>query len=679
MRGAPLVFLLALPFPVAAQEIVITGRGLDAPPGDAAYAVAEIDRARIEDSGSGRIEDVLRDVAGVAQFRRADSRSSHPTAQGISLRGIGGNASSRALLLLDGVPQADPFGGWVPFPAYLPQRLAGVRITRGGGSGYHGAGALAGTVELTSASADELGPLALNGWYGSRESIDLVATGGARLGAGEVTAAAQFARGDGFVPTVAEDRGVADRAAPYRQASLALRGVAPVAPDVELQANLSAFTDSRERGTAFTPVDSSGADASVRLVGRGAWRWSALAYLQHRDFSSGFASVDAMRATATPVLDQHVPARGHGARIEIEPPLGSGITLRLGADRRSVQGRTQERYSFVSGAPTRRRTAGGASDTTGAFADLSIERGDWTLSGGARLDRWTIRDGNLFEAPLAAGAPLTNIGFADRSGWEASGRAGLAWRASEAVTLRAAGYTGWRLPTLNELYRPFRAGTDATAANALLDPERLRGVEIGVDLTPSAGLSLRATGFLNRLDNAIGNVTLGTGPGSFPGVGFVPAGGAYRQRLNLDAVDARGVELDLRWQAGPWRASASWAYTDTRVDASAAAAALDGKRPAQTAPHQLSASLGYHGERAAGSVTARYAAAQFEDDLNDRALADALTFDARLSLPLNDAIGLELRGENLADARVETGVSGTGVIERATPRTLWIGFSYRMR
>ncbi|UUY01428.1 Plug domain-containing protein [Sphingomonas sp. J315] len=59
-------------------------------------------------------------------------RSAHPTAQGISLRGIGGNASSRALLLLDGVPQADPFGGWVPFPATLPQRLARVRVTRGG-------------------------------------------------------------------------------------------------------------------------------------------------------------------------------------------------------------------------------------------------------------------------------------------------------------------------------------------------------------------------------------------------------------------------------------------------------------------------------------------------------------------------------------------------------------------
>ncbi len=185
--------LLILPLPAVAQEIVVTGRGLEAPPGEAAYAVAEIGRERLTQTASGRFEDVLRDAAGVAQFRRADSRSSHPTAQGITLRGLGGNASSRALLLLDGVPQADPFGGWVPFPAYLPERLGSVRITRGGGSGYHGAGALAGTVELFSAGPELLGPLAVTGFYGSRESVDLVATSGVRLGGGALTLAGQYA------------------------------------------------------------------------------------------------------------------------------------------------------------------------------------------------------------------------------------------------------------------------------------------------------------------------------------------------------------------------------------------------------------------------------------------------------------------------------------------------------
>lgn len=677
MRAA--LGLLLLPLPAIAQEIVVTGRGLDAPPGEAAYAVAEIDRERLTESASGRFEDVLRDAAGAAQFRRADSRSAHPTAQGITLRGLGGNASSRALLLLDGVPQADPFGGWVPFPAYLPDRLASVRITRGGGSGYHGAGALAGTIELTSADAATLGPLALTGFYGSRESIDLVATGGAKLGSGSLTIAGQFARGDGFVPIVEEDRGPADRAAPYRQASLALRSVIPVGETVELQANLSGFNDERDRGTDFTTMTSQGADASVRLVGRGRWHWSALAYLQHRDFSSGFASIGAGRASASPTLDQHVPATGAGARLEIEPPLGSGATLRLGSDLRHTSGRTQELYTYVAGRPTRRRSAGGETLTGGLFADLSLERGSLTLNAGGRVDRWTISDGSLFEAPLTGGAALTNARFADRSGWEASGRAGVAVKLTPAVSVRSAAYTGWRLPTLNELYRPFRAGTDATAANPLLDPERLTGFEAGIDLTPTSTLTLSATGYWNRIRGAIGNVTLGAGPGNFPGVGFVAAGGAYRQRLNLDAIVAKGAEVDLRWRSGPWRASASWAFTDADVEASGTAMVLDGKRPAQVARHQGSASLGWTHERASVSVTGRYIGAQFEDDQNARVLADAVTLDARIAVPVTASLSIEARGENLTDARVETAITGNGIVERATPRTLWIGFRYRPR
>jgi outer membrane receptor protein involved in Fe transport len=152
-RILPLGLALAA-MPAVAQtgpDIVVTGRGLDDRPGDRTADVVTIDAARISANASDRLESVLADVAGLQQFRRSDSRSANPTSQGISLRGIGGNASSRALLVLDGVPQADPFGGWVPFPAYATDRLGRIRVTRGGGSGYFGPGALAGTVELESA------------------------------------------------------------------------------------------------------------------------------------------------------------------------------------------------------------------------------------------------------------------------------------------------------------------------------------------------------------------------------------------------------------------------------------------------------------------------------------------------------------------------------------------------
>jgi vitamin B12 transporter len=682
MRRFGVVAGLLLATPAFAQtdpnEIVVTGRGLDAPPGEAAYDIVTIERERLTSTASNRLEDALRDAAGVAQFRRSDSRSAHPTSQGVTLRGLGGNASSRALVMLDGVPQADPFGGWVAFPAYLPERLASVRITRGGGSGYAGPGALAGTIDLTSGSPADLGALQFRAAYGSRDSVDATALASVTLGTSFVTLAGQYARGDGFIPVVEEDRGPADHAAPYEQASLALRSVVDIG-GAELQANVSGFTDRRDRGVDFTRVASDGADASIRLVKRGDWGWSVLGYVQTRQFASGFASVDDARTTATATLDQYnVPATGVGGRIEIAPPIGNGVTLRLGSDVRHVSGRTQELYTFVARAPTRRRVAGGESTTIGGFADASYEAGALTLNAGGRLDRWTIASGSLVERPLAGGAALADTAFADRSGTEATGRVGAALAAGP-VTLRAAAYRGWRLPTLNELYRPFRVGADATAANAALDPERLTGAEIGVDWRPIPQLTLRATGYWNRLDDAIANVTLASGPGTFPGVGFVSAAGVYRQRQNLDAVEARGIELDGRFESGPLSIGASYAFVDARVRASGIAAALDGLRPAQTAAHQASATLAWRRGDLGASLTARYASPQYEDDQNSRELADALTFDAVAALPLTRSLSVEGRVENLTDARVEAGISGPGVIERATPRTLWLGLRYRLR
>lgn len=677
VAAAPVATIPAFAQDAPAPEIVVTGEGLAVPPGDAAYATATIDRDRLTTSASGRLDDLLGDVAGVAQFRRSDSRSAHPTAQGITLRGLGGNASSRALLTLDGVPQADPFGGWVAFPAYLPERLGSVRVTRGGGSVLAGPGALAGSVALDSARPDQIGTLDLRAAYGSRDSIDLAGTGAARLGAGFVTLAGSYARGDGFAPVIAADRGTVDRAAPSEQASAALRAVAPLGDATEVQASVSGYVDRRDRGVDFTDVASEGVDASVRLVGRGAWRWSALGYVQTRSLASGFASVSDRRDSVAPALRQYnVPSTGVGARFEIEPPLGAGTTLRLGVDARRVEGETQELYLFTGGDPARRRAAGGSSLTAGAFADAGLVSGPWTLSAGARIDRWAIATGRLIEQPLAGGAPLTDARFAPRDGWEASGRLGAAFAASDAVSLRAAAYRGWRLPTLNELYRPYRVGADAFAANADLAPERLNGAEAGVDFTAER-FAVRLTGYWNRLENAVANVTLARGPGSFPGVGFVSAAGSYSQRRNLDAVESHGVEVDARWRAGDLTLAASYAWIDARVVATGAAAALDGLRPAQTAARRASATAGWWRGGAGGSLTARYTAPQFDDDRNRQPLADALTVDAVVALPLTGSLAVEARAENLFDTLVEAGISD--VVERATPRTLWLGVRYRLR
>ena len=181
-------------------------------------------------------------------------------------------------------------------------------------------------------------------------------------------------------------------------------------------------------------------------------------------------------------------------------------------------------------------------------------------------------------------------------------------------------------------------------------------------------LSLSTTAFTNRLTNAIANVTLASGPGVFPGVGFVASGGAYRQRRNVDAVHSKGLEIDARYRSGDWRLGLSYAFTDAQLKATGAASPLNGLRPAQVPKHTGSATLGWKGL----SVTGRYVSAQFEDDLNRRTLDGAFTLDAVATVRVSPSFRLSLRGENLTNTQIQTAISASGVIERATPRTLWV-------
>ena len=653
---------------VAPETIVVTGRGLDTE--QSLTATRTIERAEIERAASGRTEDVLRNVAGLASFRRSDSRSAHPTSQGLTLRGLGGNAASRVALSLDGVPQADPFGGWIAFSALDAHAIGRIRVTRGGGME-----AVAGTIDIDSRAPTAGLSADADVFAGSRAALDARLLAGTTWGGGFASVSASGARSDGFVPIVAADRGLADRRAPYRQSAARARLVQALGGETEAQVNFSAFADRRTRGTDFSDNRQRGSDGSLRLVGKGATPWSALAYFQKRRFDSEFAAVALGRNSASLTLDQRVPATGWGARVEVAPKLGA-IATRAGAEWRRVSGETDEDFRFVAGAPTRRREAGGRNDIAGLFAAADWSQGGWSVAGDVRADRWTMAEGWLIESDRS-GVLLANRRFARRSGWEGSGRFAIGREVGESLNLRAAAYRGWRLPTLNELYRPFRAGADATAANEALDPERLRGIEAGVDWAPMRGAKVAATLFANRLNGAIANVSLGRGPGVFPGVGFVAANGVYRQRQNVDAIRTRGLEVDASWSSGPWHSSLSYALTSARVEADDAAFALDGKRPAQVARHSASASFGWVRGALGLDATARFIGRQFEDDNNRRALPAALTFDTSARFAVSRRLALEARAENLFDKQVLATLGNDGTRERALPRTLWLGLRLR--
>ena len=657
----PLAALLALSaYPVAAQveplsdPIVVTGRGLEDTPATPAYSIVELDRDALRRAASGRIEDALSGVAGFQQFRRSDSRSANPSAQGVTLRALGGNATSRALLLLDGVPMADPFFGYIPFSALAPEQLASARVTRGGGSGPFGAGALAGTIELTSAGAAVLGPFSGAILVGSNGDSELSGTIASNLGSGFAVASARWDRSRGFWTTPPEQRVPASVRAAYESWSAGIRGTAPLSSTVELQARVLAWRDTRTLRFAGADSLSEGQDANVRLVGRGAWQWEALAYVQARDF--GNVVISATRFT--PTLNQRgTPSTGGGGKLEVRPPLQGGHVLRVGADYRLSSGKMfEEAISTATGAITERRSAGGTNTDLGLFVEHDWRRGPFTLTSGLRADRFVIRDG-FFTATSPDALVISDAGFPRRAGWAASVRGGALVKLGGGWSFRAAGYTGLRLPTLNELYRPFVVFPVATRANPALGNERLVGVEAGVDCASAGGARLALTAFDNRVRDAIGNVTISTN---------------LRERQNIDEIRARGVEMSASAAIDTLRLDGSLALTDAQAR-DANALALNGKRPAQTPAVSASATLAW--QPLSGSelaLTLRHIGAQFEDDLQVDRLPPATILNAVASLPLYRGLRLVIRAENVANAKIVTRNSA-GSIDLGAPRTLWVG------
>jgi vitamin B12 transporter len=666
--------ILACPETLSAQEIVVVGSGLEAPPAAPAYNVQQIDRERLLETASGRLEDALSSAAGFQQFRRSDSRSSNPSAQGVTLRALGGNATSRTLVLLDGVPMADPFFGYIPFSAIAPERLGSARVTRGGGAGAFGAGAVAGTVELDSANLDQLGLVQASLTGNDRGETELSGTIAPRLGEGFAVVSGRWDRGKGFWTTPVNQRVPSSVRAKFDSWSAGIRAVAPLSHDIELQMRGLLFEDRRTLRFAGADTSSTGQDASLRLVGRGDWAFDVLAYVQARDFSNIVISSTSFRKT----LDQRAtPSTGIGGKAELRPPVGGNHVLRLGADLRLNDGdMAEDAYSAVTGLVTSRRRAGGKTGDLGLFLEDDWTMGPVVLTAGARADRWSINKGYFVET-TPTGTPTTNLAFANRNGWQGSFRGGAVVTASDALSLRGAAYTGLRLPTINELYRSFnvvapRSGggvtITSTQRNDALEIEVLEGFEAGLDMTPLPGISFSATAFDNRIKQAIANVTLS-----------VSGNTVTRQRQNVDAVHARGIELGTKLRAGKMSFDGSLAYTDAQMEASGSSVSLNGKRPAQTPRWGGTATMTYRPmARWALGLTLRHIGSQFEDDLQTDLLPPATTIDAFAQVPLRGPFSLVLRGENLGREIIVTRLQD-GSMDIGTPRTFWAGVRMEIR
>src|SRR5690242_19663857 len=213
--------VLALGLPGAAtaatlETVVVTASPPD-PVGNDAFSVTRLTADDL--NHATELDTALEQVPGLSLFRRDSSLSANPTTQGISLRSIAPSGAGRALVTVDGVPQNDPFGGWVIWAGLPPELFDRIDIVRGGGAGPYGAGALTGVIDLheraTPGYEVDLRGASFNTWR-------LAAVGETEVGGLDVLLGGSTGDTNGYIP-VRQSRGAADLALSERDWNLSGR------------------------------------------------------------------------------------------------------------------------------------------------------------------------------------------------------------------------------------------------------------------------------------------------------------------------------------------------------------------------------------------------------------------------------------------------------------------------
>jgi outer membrane receptor protein involved in Fe transport len=648
------------------EAITVTATRTEERLGETAASVTVLGRQELETTAAVTLDDALRQVPGFTLFRRTGSRTANPTTQGASLRGVGGSAASRALVLADGVPINDPFGGWVPWGRVPRAALERVEVLRGGASDLYGSSALAGVVHLVRREPSR--PAARGELFaGSQGTVGASLWLARQLGPGgwHAAVAGELFETEGYVPVPPSYRGAVDAPAGTRHGSLELTlGRRQASGTAFLRA--AVFEEERANGTHLQENDTS----LLEIALGGDWRLgpgslTLRAWGADQRYRQSFTAVAADRSAESVTRLQDVPADSLGLSTTwVRAPANSGAvathTLVGGLELRQLRGVSEE----VLFLPTAQvpLSAGGGQALAALFVEDLIRWGPrLSLTAALRYDRWRQHRGHL--GPVAA--PEEAPARADSA---LSPRLAVRWQASPEWAVTAAAYRSFRAPTLNELYRGFRVGSVVTEPNPELTAEWLWGVESG--LAWGAGDAarrwrLRGTAFWLELEDAVANVTVEVTPDLI-----------RRQRMNLGRSRSRGLELEATAELGAsWRLSGAYLFADSRVTSFAADPTLVGRRVPQVPEHQASAQVRWLAAAGAwAALQGRWVGAQYDDDRNLFLLEEAFLVDLQVAHPLRGRLELFAAAENLFDRELVAG--RTPVPTLGSPRLLRAGLRW---
>ncbi|MDP9111681.1 MAG: TonB-dependent receptor, partial [Candidatus Eremiobacteraeota bacterium] len=613
------------PLPVIAAVRVATGatQSLHGLP----VAASLLDAAAIAHASAASGDALLRLLPGFDRSR-SNSAFTNYGQQRVSFTGAG---TDRGLVLADGIPAADGFGGQIDWAEYPADDIARVELLRGSGSALYGSGALGGVLQLETFAP----------------SLSRVTSGFVTIGGGTHATVRNYARaGFSLSPQL-----FASLSAAQLQATV-FDLPAPYASAIDRAAqSQSVMTSLRLR---YAPS----ARTSFGYAYRGAWddqqagrpnydfsrRLSEHSLKYGRSFAHSELTTTAFARDAfvTNRTDLFPSSPGLLRYVQFVPTNESGLSV----DWRN-SARTSEFSIRADG-----RAIGGDSSQFGANGAMQAEGGGSQRVGGITLQESVSVHRAYFVAGVSGEAVATSS-TASRIDRAVSPRVAVRYDAARNVAVRISEGAGFRAPFLNELVRGFQIGPVKYLPNPSLVPERSSSLSWGLDWDlPRTRVAL--DGVHTFVNDAISFVTTGPATQLRENIGRTQTDG---ETLTLTHAFARGLRLEGFATAQYARVTSGGAGTI-------------GKR----LPYVPAVSAGVRIEGKAGAVnlgvSATYAGQTYADDLNLQPLGTAVLVGAHLSLSLRENARVVLDIENATSARYLSSVDRYG-----PPSTITLGLS----
>ena len=411
--------------PPVSESVVVTATAAPEGINEVGAAVTVVTREDIERNGWRTVQDVLRSVPGALV-----ARSGGPGAQtSVFLRGAN---STHTLVLVDGVRVNSPFFPGYDFTLLSTENIERIEIVRGPFSALYGSESIGGVVHVFTRPAGDKFSGRVVGEAGNHDQRELEAFASAGTTFFGIAASARDRQDNG-------DRVNDDWR--ERSGSLRLEG---------------RFGDTR------VALEGSTADGELGLPGPVGGETPENRY---------FPREDRIVLPAT-----FHPASGHSASVTLgwvrSRPSFESPSFQSHTDARTLEGRAADTFSA------------GAHRLT-AFAEWQRWKVEDSSNFGVNLDGehatiWSV--GSEDSIDLAGGWLATaGLRYDDHSrfGDVWSPRASISWRTGR-WKLRASGGTGFRAPSVGELFYPFSGNPD-------LQPERSTSYDLGAEYEVAGG------------------------------------------------------------------------------------------------------------------------------------------------------------------------------------------------